>query len=351
MTQSVFEKHPKKTIIAVLSALLLLFALIAEVALRFIVSYDIGYYTAIRKQGAYHYPYGVIHINSHGFPDLEFDLQGEKRRIGYMGDSVIMGVGAGAGYRFSDLIEAQMPDYDHWTFAMSHNGFDERSVYQYIEEFGLETVVYGLNLNDILPVPKAEIKGTGDAASADRLPLQAAFRFAQRNLDGLRGKSYLYSFIRTGIKNTFERMGYGYQGHKAIELFPKENEEAIKFLAARINDVSDKLRERGVDFCLLIFPYEMQLSGEAAQSYRSLGIKWEEGFAEGSAQNLLARHLDIPYLYDGMDAFKHTAPQSPAGTYFVYNKGDKIDFNHPNREGHALLATGWIETKNCPFLK
>ena len=30
--------------------------------------------------------------------------------------------------------------------------------------------------------------------------------------------------------------------------------------------------------------------------------------------------------------------EKEVGAYFVYNLGDKIDFNHPNRLGHKLIA-------------
>jgi hypothetical protein len=37
--------------------------------------------------------------------------------------------------------------------------------------------------------------------------------------------------------------------------------------------------------------------------------------------------------------------------YFVYDKGDKIDWNHPNRAGHARIAEGFIRSGACGFLE
>ena len=34
-------------------------------------------------------------------------------------------------------------------------------------------------------------------------------------------------------------------------------------------------------------------------------------------------------------------------TYFVFNKGDKIDFNHPNRLGHLVIAQELNKKKIC----
>jgi hypothetical protein len=66
---------------------------------------------------------------------------------------------------------------------------------------------------------------------------------------------------------------------------------------------------------------------------------------------LFLHALNFPAVYDGRKAFSEEAQDTPAGTYFVYNKGDKIDFNHPNRLGHALLAKGFSESGACPFLR
>ena len=41
---------------------------------------------------------------------------------------------------------------------------------------------------------------------------------------------------------------------------------------------------------------------------------------------------------------------APVGRLFVYNAGDKIDWNHPNRAGHAALAKGFLQSNACPFL-
>jgi hypothetical protein len=101
--------------------------------------------------------------------------------------------------------------------------------------------------------------------------------------------------------------------------------------------------------CVVIAPYEMQVSEDAARTYAGLGFKWEDGFLDGSAQKKLRSYLDkdLP-AYDGLDAFPdHSAP---VGGLFVYNAGDKIDWNHPNRAGHAALAKGFLQSNSCPFL-
>lgn len=354
---SVFERHPK----ASLSVFLLIFIIaltgLAEIALRFIVSYDIGYYVAVRGQGVYHYPYGDITINSDGFPDQEFDRASPKQRIGYFGDSVIFGVGAGEEYRFSTLLEQLYPKYEHWTFSMLGNGIQDLRMVNTVEKYGLDTVIYGFNLNDIVPAideedvvhesnPNIEIK-------PEKAPLLYKIqRWVFNHPDQiLRGKSYLYTYLRTGAKNILNRLGIGHTGFAAAELFPDQNRAVIEDVAARINEVASVLQKRGVNFCLVIFPYEMQISKDAQKVYKDLGIHWEEGFATGSTQKILKDELEIANVYDGMEAFKGLKDTAKTGEYFVYNKGDKIDFNHPNRAGHALLAKGFAASRSCPPLR
>jgi hypothetical protein len=101
---------------------------------------------------------------------------------------------------------------------------------------------------------------------------------------------------------------------------------------------------------VLIAPYEMQISKDAARTYANLGFKWEGGFLDGSAQKKVMRYLDkdLP-VYDGLDAFHDKSGK--VGEYFVYNLGDKVDWNHPNRAGHALLAEEFAKSGSCPTLR
>lgn len=343
---SAFEKHPVLTFATLFVVLAVLIGGMAEIALRFIIPYDIGYYAAVRKAGQYEYPYGTIYMNADGYPDKEFDLSGTKKRIGYFGDSIIFGVGAGTGYRISDLLEKDYPRYDHWTFSMIANGVQGNAVIDTAKKYGLDTVIYGFNLNDILP----EIEQTLAGQEAERPPvLYRVQRWVELNIDGtLRGNSYLYNGLRTLAKNALTRLGYSHTGFKAAELYPSENKQLIKDVADRVNALGKELKQQGITFCVIIFPYEMQISDDAARTYRDLGIHWEDGFEDGSTQALLKKDFALPSVYDGINAFKGLKATAKVGEYFVYNKGDKIDFNHPNRAGHTLLTKGFLQSRRCP---
>ena len=92
----------------------------------------------------------------------------------------------------------------------------------------------------------------------------------------------------------------------------------------------------------------MQISKDAADAYREHGIQWEEAFISGETQRLISKYLDpgIP-RYDALDAFVDTSSEerfeasraaNGLGEFFVYNRGDKLDWNHPTRAGHQKIA-------------
>ena len=338
-----FEKHPRLTLTICTLVLLMLIAGMAEIILRFTIPYDIGYYTAVKKPGEYDYPYGKIYMNQDGYPDEEFDRTSTKPRIGYFGDSVTFGVGAGAGYRFSDLLQEKFPAYEHWTFSMIANGIEDDRVLKTAEEYNLNTVIYAFNLNDILPAPEKTTDGTKKKIP----PLVKLQKTIWHTVDVLRGKSYLYTWLRTTVKNALTRAGYSHTGFKAAELYPDENRELIREVAGRIRKMDESLKSHGIKFCVLILPYEMQISNDAAQTYKSLGIHWEDGFEQGKTQQYLLEDLKGVAVYNGLKAFSGLKDTARVGEYFVYNQGDKIDFNHPGRAGHALLAQGLWKSHAC----
>jgi hypothetical protein len=159
----------------------------------------------------------------------------------------------------------------------------------------------------------------------------------------------LYNLVRTSIKNMVQRFGFEASGYYAYELWPERFDDVFRSFAEAVNATARRLRDKGVQMCVVILPYEMQISTDAARAYARLGFKWEEGFLAGSAQRKLRQYLhqDLP-VYDGLDAFPDTSGK--VGEAFVYNAGDKIDWNHPNRNGHAALASGFIESASCPSL-
>lgn len=342
------NRHPLVTLASVVIVLLFLLAVVFELVLRFFVDYSIDYYTGTEQEGVTQYPYGEIIINSMGYADDEFDLSDPRPRIGYFGDSVNYGVGAGYPYRISDLVEQALPEYAHWNVGGGVNSYLRSSgIVKHVNEFSLDYAVYLLNLNDIIFVPKLE--DWGEYEKMDRPERRVRqIRRQVRQFDALRGNSYLYNFLRFKAKTLLQQYGFEASGYRAYELWPELNREVFADFAGRVNRLQAALAEQGTTFCVVILPYEMQTSADAAQVYAGLGFTWEDGFEQGSAQAVLQEYFDFPYVYDPLPRFDRETGK--VGEYFVYNKGDKIDWNHPNRKGHAVISEGFLDSGACPFL-
>lgn len=341
------RRHPIVVLLAVNVVLFGFLLLAAEIFLRLWVPYNPGYYVAVRGTSKeVEYPYGVIKINRDGFPDIDWDL-GQSRHVGYFGDSVTYGVGAGYGYRFTDLLREAYPELTHLNFAGIGLSISQGTIDWAVELAGryeLDTVVYFMNLNDI--VPDATVAPPDPDHRPEEVPFtRRALGWVTQNADWLRGKSYLYTWVRTEVKNRLEASGVGFHGYKAYELDPVAERPILVETAKRVVQFHDQLAARGTELIVAILPYEMQISEEAARVYRGHGISWEAGFLEGSAQRMLIellgphmRVVDLMPAFIDLQQREKSRRENGVGEYFVYDRGDKLDWNHPNRAGHRRIA-------------
>lgn len=336
--------HKLPAIIGVNFVILMVLLLAGEGIARFTIRYNPSYYTSVSATNAViEYPYGSIKRNSLGHPDDEFDLNDPRPSIAYVGDSVTMGVGAGHGYRFSDILEGRFPQFQHMTLASIGDSFNSKEYMDQrvaqAKELGVDQFVYFYNLNDTLPTFNQQNAGS---ATIERSGLRAAIEFVKSQTEFLRNKSYLFNWVRLKGRNALARIGIGYRGVPSFELFPEQNGAVLDDVAERINYLAVRLKESGIAFTLVLLPYEMQISQDAEDIYAGLGIKWSDGFIDGATQDSIKARLDAGIaVLDARGAFVQ-APQDrlkiKIGQYFVYNQGDALDWNHPNREGHALIA-------------
>ena len=330
---------------------------VGEIICRLAITYNPSYYTSIDIQGRdLIYPYGVVKMNAHGHPDDEFDLSDPRPRIAYVGDSVTWGVGAGHGYRFSDLLERKLPGFQHMTLASINDGFRTKKRMDYIKNqakaLGVDHVIYFYNLNDTLPdvdeakasTPMEPIR-RADILSSDLLT--GLINVVRANTEGLRNKSYLFNWLRFKVRILLLRLGIEHHGEEAYELHPEKNKDVIAQTATRIRYLNDMLEAEAIGFLVVLVPYEMQISEDAARTYASLGIIWEQGFLNRRLQQLLAQHLEPEIrTIDAYEAFvgaPEDRDQIKVGELFVYDEGDSLDWNHPNREGHKKIAA-FLET-------
>lgn len=344
------RRHPIVVLLAVNVVLFGFLLLAAEIFLRLWVPYNPGYYVAVRGTSKeVEYPYGVIKINRDGFPDDEFDLS-RSPRVGYFGDSVTYGVGAGYGYRFTDYLRVAYPNYSHMNFGGIGLSVSRETIEQSLtlaERYDLDCAVYFMNLNDIVPDEAvAPVSAPASAREESEVPwTRLALVWVERHADWLRGKSYLYTSLRTAAKNALEARGVGFHGYRAYEFHPKADLAVLMETARRVELFHDELARHGVELIVVLLPYEMQISDEAARTYAQRGIHWEEGFLEGSAQAVLKAELEshmrvidlLPAFIDPVDPASSRA-ENGVGEYFVFDRGDKLDWNHPNRAGHRRIA-------------
>ena len=254
---SFFTRHEKLALVLINVLFLALLLVAGEIAARISTGYDIGYYTEAKPgpDGKLHYPYGIVPVNTQGYLDEEFDLSSTKPRVGWFGDSVAMGVGAGYPYRISDLVRSNRSDINTWNFARIGAGFESEKAEKIARDYKLSTFVYLLNLNDILP-ESAPQSGTG-------FVVFNGLGFVKDYLDYFRDRSYLYNYIRTAAKNAFQRhfgllprqrrrSSHGRRDHRGCAgraLHPQEarsrlSHERHPILHGRRRDQSERRRPR-----------------------------------------------------------------------------------------------------------
>jgi hypothetical protein len=340
-----FKRHPVAALLALNAGIFLFLVGLGEVALRIVIPFNPGYYVAVEGDSReLVYPYGTIYINSDGFADSEFDLT-NPNRIGYFGDSVTYGTGAGYGYRVSEFLQEAYPTYEHMNFGGIDLSASRSSLKNFVDiadKFELDKAIYLFNLNDLLP--EQAVAGT------QKNTIGTIRTWVQQNLDWLRGQSYVYTYVRNLAKSALVASGTGWLGYPTYEHFPSQYENVVEDTAKRVNLFGEMLAAEGVDLIVVMLPYEMQISQEAADTYADLGIRWEPAFLEGSTQRMLAARLnpEIP-LFDARLAYlgeknpESARRKNHVGEFFVYNKGDKLDWNHPNRVGHRRIADYLVE--------
>ena len=338
--------------------LLILLTFFGELLARFLVDYKSDYYavpkTVVGRNSNIH-PFGSIPKNSNNHFDKEWDNPKLKKRYGYIGDSVIYGVGAGFPYRITEYLDIFEPTIEHINLSAVLEDFiseeeSQKSLIDIIKNTKVDKIVYMLNLTDI--VEFAYLLNNNSEQNNKKVSI------IPKNYVGevkklihpidikLRGNSVLYTFFRYKIKNFLvTQFGLNFTGFRAIELepvkFSRDIEQAAMNFAKLINKKNNFL-----DICILMLPYEMQVSTKAKNKYRDIGVKFEDEFINFYTQKLFISRFkefsknEIYYLGNSF-------PESEVGEYFVYNLGDKIDFNHPNRKGHKLLAKEIADRKLC----
>ena len=346
-------------VVAINLLLLLLIGIFAEIFLRSSIKFSADYYSSPSKKTSAGssrniHPYGSIPINSKGFYDKEWDNPKTKLRYAYFGDSVVYGVGAGYPNRITEYLDILETEVEHVNISGGLGasfltlGIEAKAIANKIRANEIDKLVYVMNLNDIAPLSyqQNETKNNSD----EILPTGARLlrnKFIESIDANFRGKSYLYGVFRSSVKHFLvSQLGLNSSGFKAIELQPNKYEVDIRKSAKNLSTAINDINSFGIDICILILPYEMQISNNARDEYKKMGIIFEDSFGNFKTQkifiNEFKNHSKIN-IYSLGNKFD----EAEIGKYFVFNKGDKIDFNHPNHLGHKEIAREISENKLC----
>lgn len=342
------EKFFKNIFLVFISLFFVL--IILEILCRIFVDFNQNFYSSSKKDKDdkfISHPYGKIPINQYGFFDEEFKFNNGKEVIAYFGDSVTYGVGAGYPYRFTEYLDNINNQFEHINLSgglgASLNNWNKKHE-SFLLENNIKRIVYVMNLNDIAPLSK-KIFTSKENSNIKPKNINFIREFMKPFDDFLRGTSVFYTYLRFLIKNQLVKAGYESSGYEAIELFSKKYKNNIIEASKKIDQWLDLTKEKGFKSCVIILPYEMQISNNAKNYYQSINIKFEKDFSNFSTQKAIKKNLknyDDFFIIDN-DGFE----EKEVGYYYVFNKGDKIDFNHPNRKGHLSIAKEISKKKVC----
>jgi hypothetical protein len=347
-------KAPILNTALILSSLLAIF-LILEAISRIFVNFEADYYSISKKNenNFIIHPYGKIPVNSHGFFDNEFNFGKKDKIVAYFGDSVTYGVGAGYPYRFTEYLDEIDKNFEHINLSgglgISLNNWNTKYE-NFLIENNVKRIVYMMNLNDIAPLNENFLKENNELNNKKKQNsgvknISSIKNFIKPFDNLLRGQSVFYTYIRFLVKKQFVKAGYEASGYESVELFPKKNKTYIINASKTIDAWLSLTRKKGLKSCVVVLPYEMQISKDAENYYKSINIKFEEDFVNFSTQKIIKKNLqeDKNFFFINNEGFD----EKEIGSYFVFDKGDKIDFNHPNRSGHLVIAQQINKKKIC----
>lgn len=335
--------------------------IVGELIVKLTIDYESDYYAMPKfSKGSNKHPYGNIPINSNGFYDNEWENPKNKPRYGYFGDSVIYGVGAGYPYRITEYLDYLRNKIEHVNISSGIGtnfnvlGTNEE-ISKFISDNKIDKLIYIMNLNDIAPlaysvnIESEKIKKFSNTENHFKKESKlTTIRTRLKPIDNiLRGKSDLYTFIRFKLKQfIITKFKVNISGFNAIELEPVKFSNDINKAAKNLSNRSISLKKEGVDLCIILLPYEMQISKNAAKKYREFGIKYEDEFLNFLTQKLFVNEFK-KYSNIEIEFIKNSFEEKKVGSYFVFNLGDKIDFNHPNRLGHKIIAEQISDREIC----
>lgn len=227
-----------------------------------------------------------------------------------LGDSVAFGVGVDAQDTFVQLLQNNLPTIRVWNTAVI--GYDMRNYKDTLNHFTIDTnviprpqrVLLFVCLNDI------DLQSTFDK-DLSVTPFKSGY--LESLLSFLRRRSKFYMFVKNVV---FDR-SRAYFLHD-LQLYQKRGPELSESLTI-INDMNTSLRDRNIEFTVVILPYEYQLRK-----------KEDQNLLPQQALSAYFKEKGISYI-DAYEYFERAPGDKQQ--YFLYG-----DFAHFSKKGHQVVA-------------
>ncbi|MEC8273480.1 MAG: hypothetical protein VXZ76_01425 [Bacteroidota bacterium] len=343
-------------ILAVNLLVLLGVLIVLEFMLRVIIDFEANYYAApkiVKENSERSHPYGKIPVNSLGVFDGEWDNPKKLPRIGYFGDSVTYGLGAGYPHRITEHLDILSPEFEHVNLSggLGVSLTDVNSVLDFSYKHNIDKLIYLMNLNDIIHLAYYQTESKTIDTQFIEINKSTKLALFIKNfmypIDKVfLGKSFLYSYSRRQLKIfLISVMGFELFDYKGIELRPEQNRNLIRMAAMNTAELANNI-EKKIPFCVLILPYEMQISEHSATKYAELGFKFDKSFVDFGTQKIFTNYFS-KYSNTEVHWLGSSFSEAEIGTYYVYKLGGHLDFNHPNRLGHKILANQISDENLC----
>lgn len=238
-----------------------------------------------------------IHTNSYGFRDDEYPLTSKEKylvRVGFIGDSVTMGLNVSEEHTFVRRFEKLARDaYPSWKIQAMNFGIDGYQIIQIYEllrtkvlRFLPDKVVYVMCLNDF-------------------------------DFDDASGKKILYfkkpnSFFLKKLESLYKRLG---QKEYHRYYFERNRRTAFHYLS-KMHELLDR---EGIRFQVVLVP----VFGESDDGFQNYPLK----DLHQQIANILTE-----YKIEVVDLIENFAKQDRAPKFYAY------DIWHPNEKGHWFIA-------------
>jgi lysophospholipase L1-like esterase len=288
-------------------------------------------------------------INSHGWRDSEYSFEKPDgvTRIMVVGDSVAFGYGIQFENIFTKVLERELNGQRPNIYqvvslagAAANTYLQKKMIKDNVPIYTPDLVILALNVNDIVP---AELfkkpKGNGDF-DVSRSISRSVLRLRKTLDETFRSHSHLYFVFRERMKAILRKFAISSPSMVPVAAFDIESDYGIaawRDTSAALLEIASDLRQRKVRFVIAILPVEMQLSEEIADIYRrEYGFVFADSLVAGRPQEIISQFA-LGHRIACIDLLP-ALRRDPEKRKFFRVYGGSIDWVHPNRLGHWIIA-------------